>query len=173
MGERAGRTGGRGSALTPPSPAHPPAPQDKSWLDGHYAAESEAQWAKRQSKWDAEAAARQRLNEETAAAQRAQLAERASGDSLSSRHDAQMIAAWRAGNVAAEEKEAAKQRAKREQALRDAELVKAQMEANAEKRAAEKQREYLDYRAAQKFEQEYDAKVQALLHAQGAGSRRR
>ena len=178
MGGRArgGRDRGRARAIVnahgPLAPRAPP-PQDKSWLDGHYAAENEAQWAKREAKWGAEAAARARLTEETAAAQRAQVAERASGDSLSSRHDAQMIAAWRAGNVAAEEREAAKQRAKREQALRDAELVKAQMEANAERRAAEKQREYLDYRAAQKFEAEYDAKVQTLLHAQGAGTRRR
>ena len=47
------------------------------------------------------------------------------------------------------------------------------MEANAARRAGEAQREYLEYRAAKKFEADYDAKVQALLHNAGAGSRRR
>lgn len=101
--------------------------------------------------------------------QLAQIAERASGDSLSAKHDAQMLAAWHAANREAEEKEISKQQAKREQALRDAELVREQMAANAERRAAEKQREYLDFRAAQKFEQDYDAKVQRLLAAEGGG----
>ncbi len=44
------------------------------------------------------------------------------------------------------------------------------MEGNAQRKAAAAQEEYLSFRAAQKFEEEYKAKVQALVRAEGGAS---
>ncbi len=124
--ERAHREASRRAALAHQALSHETAGnagEDKAGIDGYYAAESEKEWNKRQAKWDAEAAARKRLTDETAAYQVTQVAERAQGGQ-SQKYDEMMIAKWREDNAKAEMKAGEAVRAKREADRAAAEMVR-------------------------------------------------
>jgi hypothetical protein len=74
-----------------------------------------------------------------------------------------MLAYFAKVNAEAEAKEAEKQ-AKRKQGLRNQGMYnRVELEANKAALEKEKQEAYLEWRLAQKFEREYEAKVQKIL----------
>lgn len=79
-----------------------------------------------------------------------------------SRDEAQ-VAAWRATQAEADRREAEKQAARRAALQLQAGYTKQQLEENERARAVAKQEEYLEWRLAQKFEKQYETRVQALL----------
>ncbi len=137
--------------------------EDKSWLDKHYKAEADAQWAKRQAVWDAEARARAALTAEAAAVQQLQMAERARARAHAQHEDDGAFEKFERERLAEEGKEAMRARARAEAVRREAEALKRQMEANAAAKAAARQEEFLAFKAAQAFEKSYDEKVRAIL----------
>lgn len=137
--------------------------EDASWMDKFYTAEADKEWAKRQAKWDAEAAARAALNAEVAATREMQLKERDRHKSLEAASDARQMQAWHEARAAAEAKERAAAERRQQQLDLQRGYTEQQMAERARAREAERQAAYLEWRLQQKQEKEYQSKVDALL----------
>jgi hypothetical protein len=145
--------------------------EDKSWMDGHYKAENDREWAKREAQWNAEAAARAALMEDVTATRLAQMDDRKRVSAIEAERDAVQVAAWRADQAAAEARARATADARRQQVALQAEYTRAQLAEREEGRRAAKQAEFLEWRLQEKAEREYQAKVEAMLRVRGATAR--
>lgn len=137
--------------------------EDNGWMDKFYHEESEKEWNKRQAKWDAEAAARKALMGEVAAARISQMNDRGIQAQYERERDEQQMENFRKQQAEADAKEAAKQAKRKEQLALQANYSRQQLEENHKARDRAKQEEYLEWKLAQKFERQYEARVQALL----------
>jgi hypothetical protein len=137
--------------------------EDRGWVDKFYQEESEKEWTKRQQKWDAEAAARKALLDEVSTGRLAQMQDRSRQGDIERARDAAQLEAWARDRADADAKEAERAAARRQQLSLQAGYTRQQLEENARARDAAKQEEYLEWRLAQKFERDYESRVQALL----------
>ncbi len=158
---------------------HPPYPHPQQLAarkgrqassDHLYAAASEAEWAKRQAGWDADAAARRALSEEVARGRLEQMAEHARARAAEGSWEGGQVATLRAAQAEADARDRAAAEARRDAARAAAAAVREQMEGNAARRAAAEQEEYLSHRLTQKARADYDARVQTLLREPAAGA---
>lgn len=139
------------------------AAEDNGWMDKFYQEEFDKEWAKRQQQWDREAAARKALLDEVTQGRLAQIEDKKHTGGAERARDDAMLAYFAKVDAEAEAKEAEKQ-AKRKQGLRNQGMYnRVELEANKASLEKEKQEAYLEWRLAQKFEREYEAKVQKIL----------
>ena len=85
------------------------AAEETAWMDRHFAEEHEREWARRQAKWDAEAAARRALQADVTAVRGHQVQDRARARAEEEARDAAQVAAWREQQAAAAARDAAAQ----------------------------------------------------------------
>ena len=146
------------------------AAEDQSWMDRFYQEEFDKEWAKRQSQWDREAAARKALLDEVTQGRLAQMADKGRQGEAERRRDEAQMAAFARGR-AEDERKAAEKEAKRREGLRNQAVFNRQeLEANASRLEAEKQAAYLEWRLQKKFDAEYEAKMQRLLDTASVSS---
>jgi hypothetical protein len=139
------------------------AAEETSWMDKHFAAEHENEWARRQAKWDAEAAAREALMRDVSAVRAHQVEDRIRAKEEERVRDAAQVAIWREQQAAASERDAAVQAERRRKLALQQSYTVQQLAENEAARAAAAQATYLEARMAEKVERDYQARVDALL----------
>jgi len=107
--------------------------EDLGWKDQYYHEESEKEWTKRQTKWDAEAAARKALMDEVAAGRIAQMSDRGIQAQYERERDEQQLEFFRKTQAIADAKEAEKQAKRKEQLALQAMYSRQQLEENQKK----------------------------------------
>lgn len=143
--------------------------EDKGWLERFYAEEGEKEWSKRQAKWDAEAQARKGLMDDVARTRLQQMEDKKMRAAMEGKDDAAQLQYFAQLQARADEEERQRQAKRQQQQLLAFEMARRQMEENERARAANKQQEYLEWRSQQKFEREYQARVDRLLQEGGPG----
>ena len=137
--------------------------EETAWMDRHFAEEQEREWARRQAKWDAEAAARRALQADVATVRGHQVQDRIRARAEEEARDAAQVAVWREQQAAAAAREAAAAAERRRAAELQKSYTAKQLAENEAARAAAAQAAYLESRLADKVERDYHARVEALL----------